>query len=322
LSLSGKTILVTGGAGFIGSHLIERLLEEGSKVTAYDNFDDFYPGKEDNVRPLLQKKNFRVIRDDILNADSLSSAMKGKDVVFHIAGQAGIRYCNENPLKANEVNVRGTLNVLELAKKNNVRKIVYASSSSVYGDTVRLPIDEDHPTNPNSPYGVSKLAGEQYCRVFARVYGTNVVSLRYFSVYGPRGRPDQAIYAFAQRFAQGKPPVIYGDGSQTRDFTFISDVVEATKLAGEAELSPGEVMNVGFGRRISISDLVVKIARAMKLEDLKPEYRERSKGDFQDTEADNARARKLLAWKPEVELDAGLKLFLNWFKANSRTRTS
>ena len=239
MNLQDSRVLVTGGVGFIGSHLVERLLESGCReLTVYDNFDDFYPGKEENAKMLQSKgksNSFKLVRGDINDKDSLSAAVKHSDVIFHLAGQAGIRYCNAMPLKANRVNVDGTLNVLMAAKEHGIKKIVYASSSSIFGDPVYLPIDEKHPTNPNSPYGVSKLAAEQYCRVFSKVYGMNVICLRYFSVYGPRGRPDQAIYAFAENIARGKQPVIFGDGEQTRDFTFVSDVVDATILAMERE---------------------------------------------------------------------------------------
>ncbi|MGI0084720.1 MAG: NAD-dependent epimerase/dehydratase family protein, partial [Nitrososphaerales archaeon] len=162
MNLSGSKVLVTGGAGFIGSHIIERLLSMGSEVTAIDRFDTFYPGKEKNVEMLSKNARFNLVRGDILDAEVLSSAMRGSDIVFHMAGQAGVRYCNDHPLKANSINVDGTLNVLMSARENKVKKVVYASSSSIYGDPISLPIDEEHPTHPNSPYGVSKLAAEHY----------------------------------------------------------------------------------------------------------------------------------------------------------------
>ena len=317
LDLSGSKVLVTGGAGFIGSHLSEKLLSIGCEVTVIDHFDSFYPGKEKNAELLSKSKRFGLVRGDILDSNALSSAMKGTDVVFHLAGQAGVRYCNDHPLKANSINVDGTMSVLMAARGHNVKKLVYASSSSIYGDPIRLPIDEEHPTHPNSPYGVSKLAAEQYCLAFTKVYGLNTTCLRYFSVYGPRGRPDQVIYAFAEKLAQNKAPLIFGDGTYSRDFTFVSDVVNGTILSAEREASSGQAFNIGFGRRITMNDLLRKILVAMDLEGkIEPIYSENSKGDFPHTEAENTKARELLGWKPEVELDEGLKRFLEWFLQN------
>jgi UDP-glucose 4-epimerase len=313
-NLTGKNILVTGGAGFIGSHLCERLLDFDCEVTVVDCFDDFYPGKEKNAERLSKNSKFHLVKSDILDFETLSKAMKDSEIVFHMAGQAGVRYCNDRPLKANAVNVNGTLNVLMSAREHKVKKIVYASSSSIYGDPVRLPIDEEHPTHPNSPYGVSKLAAEHYCLAFNRVYGLATTCLRYFSVYGPRGRPDQVIYAFAEKLARGENPVIFGDGTYSRDFTFVSDVVEATLLAGEKDSSIGQAFNIGFGRRITMNDLLKKILIAMDLEGkIKPIYTENSKGDFPHTEAANNKARELLGWNPKVELQEGLGLFLDWY---------
>jgi UDP-glucose 4-epimerase len=313
--LDGKKAFVTGGIGFIGSHLADALLGRGCEVTCYDVFDDFYPGKESNAKLLQSHPKFCLIRGDILDYSSLSSAMKDCEVVFHEAGQAGIRYCNEKPMKANKVNVEGTLNVLMAARERGIKRVVYASSSSIFGDPLYLPIDEQHPTRPNSPYGVSKLAGELYCLAFGKVYGLEVPCLRYFSVYGPRGRPDQVIYAFAEKVSRGESPTIYGDGTQTRDFTFISDVVHATLLAAEKDEAGGETFNIGHGSKISMNELTSKVISAMGREgQVSPVYRERSKGDFHDTEANNEKARKLLGWNPKVTLDVGLRSFLDWFE--------
>ena len=313
MDVKGHKILVTGGLGFIGSHLVQELLRRGCSVTAYDNFDDFYPGKEENAKLLLQNKDFKIIRGDILDESALKAAVKNSDLIFHLAAQAGVRYCNQLPLKANRVNVDGTLNVLLAAKEAGVKKIVYASSSSIYGDPVYLPMDEKHPTNPDSPYGVSKLAGEQYCRVFTRVYGMNISSLRYFSVYGPRGRPDQVIYAFADKIRKGEQPVIFGDGEQTRDFTFVSDVVDGTVRAMEVD-TPGEAFNIGHGSRITMNELLKKVCSHMG-KSVQPVYTEKAKGDFPDTEANHEKAKNLLGWNPTVSLDVGMRSFFEWFKA-------
>jgi nucleoside-diphosphate-sugar epimerase len=210
--MDGARVLVTGGAGFIGSHLTESLLDMGATVTVYDKFDQFYAGKEANLSGVSDRETFRLVKGDILDLEKLDSAMSGVEVVFHLAGQAGIGYSIEHPEQVNATNVNGTLNVLSLARKHDVKRVVNASSSSIFGEPKYLPIDEEHPTNPTSPYGVSKLAAEQYGRVFNRVYGLYVVSLRYFSVYGPRGRPDQVVHRFTKSLAEGRPPVIQGDG--------------------------------------------------------------------------------------------------------------
>jgi len=314
LNLTGSHVLVTGGAGFIGSHLTERLLEMGAYVTVFDRFDRFYRGKESNLVAASNSPGFRLIEGDILDRDKLDSAMKDVDVVFHEAGQAGVGFSIENPRATNDVNVDGTLNVLWSARKNGVKRLVNASSSSIFGKPDYLPMDESHPAHPTSPYGVSKLAAEQYARVFHKVYGMYVVSLRYFSVYGPRGRPDQVIHRFTEELAQDRPPLISGDGSHTRDFTHVSDVVAATTSAAESEGIGGEVFNIGFGKRTSISELAEKLIALMgRNGKVRPLYVEESKGDFPDTQADNRKAQKLLGWRPKVSLDEGLKDYVEWY---------
>jgi len=317
LNLTGSRVLVTGGAGFIGSHLTERLLDMGAYVTVFDRFDRFYKGKESNLVTASDSPRFRLIDGDILDMDKLDSAMKDVDVVFHEAGQAGVGFSIEDPRATDDVNVGGTLNVLWSARKNGVKRLVNASSSSIFGRPDYLPIDESHPVHPTSPYGVSKLAAEQYVRVFHKVYGMYVVSLRYFSVYGPRGRPDQVIHRFADSLAHGKPPLINGDGSHTRDFTHVSDIVAATTGAAESEDIGGEVFNIGFGSRTSISELAEKLIVLMgRSGTVRPMYIEESKGDFPDTQADNRKAKKLLGWKPKVSLDEGLKDYVEWYIAS------
>ncbi len=280
----------------------------GARVTVFDRFDRFYQGKESNLVTASNSPGFRLIRGDILDRDKLDSAMKDVDVVFHEAGQAGVGFSVEDPRATNDVNVDGTLNVLWSARRNRVKRVVNASSSSIFGIPDYLPIDEAHPVHPTSPYGVSKLAAEQYAKVFHKVYGMYVVSLRYFSVYGPRGRPDQVIHRFTDDLAHNKPPRINGDGSHTRDFTHVSDVVAATVSAGESEDLGGEVFNIGFGKKTSISELAEKLIALMGRSGMvKPLYVEESRGDFPDTQADNRKAQKLLGWRPKVNLDEGLK---------------
>lgn len=314
MNIAGSRVLVTGGAGFIGSHLTEKLLGMGAQVTVYDRFDDFYQGKESNIAEASKMAGFRLVKGDILDRDALESSMKGMDLVFHMAGQAGVGFSVANPFQANAVNVDGTLNVLWLAKAQGVKRIVNASSSSVYGRPEHLPIGEEHPKNPTSPYAVSKLAAEQYCSVFHRNFGTDVVSLRYFSVYGPRGRPDQVVHRFTSSLVKREPLVIHGDGSNTRDFTHVFDIVSATILAGTTEGVGGEAFNIGFGARTSINLLAEKLASLMGMKGtVTPVHDAESKGDFPHTQADNRKAARLLGWEPSMSLDEGLKAYVGWF---------
>jgi len=314
MKLKNLKVFVTGGAGFIGSHLVDKLLEMGNTVIVYDNFDDFYRGKESNVLHHLKNGRFKLVRNDILNYEALVSSMKGVNVVFHEAAQCGVRYCIKNPLKANNVNVMGTLNTLWAARQTKVKKFVFASSSGIFGEPKYVPMDEKHPTSPNSPYGVSKLAAEHYCLVFNKVYGMNVSCLRYFSVYGPRGRPDQVIYEFVSAITRNERPLIFGDGTQTRDFTFVSDVVEATILAAEIDKAIGEIFNIGYGKETSINEVASAVIRKLgKKGDILPLYEGTYKGEFPKTLADNTKAKKVLGWKPKIELDRGLDTFIEWF---------
>ncbi len=318
MKLDGVLAFITGGAGFVGSHLADLLLQKGNEVVVYDNFSPFYSGKERNVAHNLHKNGYRIIRADILDYSTLVEAMEGSDIVFHQAAQPGVRYSIEHPLESHGINVTGTLNVLLAAKELKIPKVIFASSSSVYGVPRSLPISEDHPTNPNSPYAASKLAAEKYCRVFSEVYGLEVVMLRYFSVYGPRGRPDQVIKAFADRVASGLPPVIFGDGGQTRDFTYVSDVVDANVLAAESEGVSGEVFNIGFGRRVEIKELAEMVIDIMgEKGKISPTHKESYAGDFPDTCADIAKASRMLGYSPKVDLKEGLKRFVSWYQANT-----
>ena len=289
----------------------------GANVTVFDDFDKYYKGKEANLVEASKSQNFSLIEADIRDLSLLTSAMKGIEVVIHEAGQAGVGISVDDPQTTNDINVTGTVNVLWAAKANGVKRVVNASSSSIFGQPKYLPIDEGHPTNPASPYGVSKLAAEQYGKVFSKVYGIEVVSLRYFSVYGPRGRPDQVIRKFMQSLANNKPPVINGDGSHTRDFTHVSDVVSATIGAAETDGVGSEVFNIGFGARTSILSVAEKVISLMGMEGkVRPEHTAESRGDFPDTQADNSKARKVLGWKPRVDLDTGLKEYVEWFRTS------
>ncbi len=314
MKLKELKILVTGGAGFIGSWVVDALLKLDNEVIVYDNFSDFYRGKEKNIQHNLSKRNFSLIRKDLLEYSSLIQAMQDVDLVIHEAAQANVRYSLSNPLIVHNVNVTGTLNVLMAAKEAEVQKVVNASSSSVYGIPQQLPINESHPLRPNSPYALSKVLAEKYCNLFFELYELNVVTLRYFSVYGPRQRPDLVIHSFAKKILENKSPLIYGDGTQTRDFTFIDDVVQATLLAAEKENVAGEVFNIGNGGRTSINEIARTIIQLFGKEgETDAKYKPSYAGDFPHTQADITKARELLGYNPKVSLDEGLILFKEWF---------
>jgi UDP-glucose 4-epimerase len=313
--------LVIGGAGFIGGHLCEALLDRGHDVVALDNFDPYYAPeiKEHNVRCARARDaesegSYELVRGDVRDEELVDSLVENTDYVFHEAAQAGVRTSVENPEKSHDVNSTGTLNVLQAARDSDVDGVVVASSSSVYGKTEYLPFDEDHPTQPTSPYGVSKLAAEQYTRVFAEVYGLPTVALRYFTVYGPRMRPNMAISNFVSRCVNHEPPVIYGNGKQTRDFTYIDDVVNANLAVLENDVSPGEILNIGSGENISIEALAIEI-RDQIAPKLSIEYTDAVSGDAENTYADITRARKHLGYTNQTAIREGVSKFIDWYRA-------
>jgi len=306
--------MVTGGAGFIGSHLVEKLVGMRNTVIVYDNFDRYYLGKEKNIQYLIDNDFFRLIKADILNYEILLKSMKGVDVVFHLAAQPGVRFSMVNPIRTSQVNIIGTLNVLKAARKMGVKRVIFASSSSVYGQPKYLPINEGHPTEPISIYGASKLAAEKYCQIFNDQLNLPVVILRYHTVYGPRQRPDMAIYKWTQAIFEGKPVTIYGDGTQTRDFTFITDIISGTIKAAEVEGIDGETFNLGGGSRVSVNNVVKLLIQISGVEDVQVNYEPPKLGDVSDTHADINKARKILGFNPRVPLKEGLKCFIEWYK--------
>ena len=319
LKLNGLRILITGGAGFIGSHLVDRLIEMGNHVIVYDNFDEYYVGKEDNIKHHFENSNFTLIKADILDYNTLCKAMNEVDIVFHLAAQAGIRYSLANPLKTNTVNTSGTLNVLNSTRENRVRKVIFASSSSVYGAPQYVPVDESHPQNPISFYGVSKLAAERYCQLFNNSRELQVKILRYHTVYGPRQRPDMAIHKWTRRLFENKPPVIYGDGKQTRDFTYIDDIIDGTVKAAEIDDLEEKIFNLGSGLRVSVNTVVRLVSTLTNKEDIHPIYEEPKLGDVHDTYADISKARKILGYNPSVTLEHGVRRFIEWFEQKQNT---
>ncbi len=298
------TYLVTGAAGFIGSNIVEELVKRGESVRALDNLST---GRAENINPFLQKISF--MRADLADQPALAEAMRGVDYVIHQAALPSVPRSVEDPLASHEANATGTLKLLVAARDAGVKRVVFASSSSVYGDSPTLPKREDMPTQPLSPYAVNKLAGEEYCKVFARVYGLPTVALRYFNVFGPRQDPKSqyaaVIPAFARVMLNGEEPTIYGDGLQTRDFTYVSNVVNANLLACQAEAAVGCALNIACGERISLLDLVSEI-NAIIGANLEPRFEEERKGDVKHSLADISEARKKLGFTPSIGLREGL----------------
>jgi len=310
-------IVITGGAGFIGSHIAEALVQD-HEVVIVDNLDDYYSPalKQRNLNCVMAKGDVDFIKGDVTDLDLVRNVIDDTvDYVFHEAAQAGVRISVEDPFKPNNVNVLGTLNVLKASLDADVRRVINASSSSVYGKVQYLPFDEAHPTMPVSPYGVSKLAAEHYCRVFFEVYGLPTVSLRYFTVYGPRMRPDLAIYIFTRKMPANEPITIFGNGEQTRDFTYIDDIVRVNLQLLDTDAADGYAMNVGGGHRITVNDLIAhlrKITGSMS----EVVYSNKQKGDAEHTMADVGRARELVGYMPEVSIGEGLGRFVEWHRSD------
>jgi nucleoside-diphosphate-sugar epimerase len=307
--------LVTGGAGFIGSHLSERLLADGAEVLAIDSFTDYYPRaiKERNLEVLGGRAGWRFIEAD-LNTLDLREALSGITHVFHLAAQAGVRKSWGRDFRAyTTANVDATQRLLEACVGLPIERVVYASSSSVYGDEVGMPMREDAMVQPVSPYGVTKLAAEHLCHLYCVNHGVPAVSLRYFTVYGPRQRPDMGFHRFFSALLEGRPVVQYGDGLQTRDFTFIADIVTATAAAA-VQGAAGRVYNIGGGSRVSLRDVFEMIARVSGRR-LEIDRQPAQKGDMRDTYADTSRARADLGFRPSVDLEAGLRAMFTWMEA-------
>jgi len=306
--------LVTGAAGFIGSHLCHRLLQDGITVQAVDCFTDYYARelKEANLAPLIGREGFTFIPED-LNRLDLPKLLNEVDSVFHLAAQAGVRASwGQNFSIYTQNNIESTQRLLEASKEADIQKFVYASSSSVYGDCPELPMRETSPTRPYSPYGVSKLAAEHLCLLYATNHNVPAVSLRFFTVFGPRQRPDMAFHKFFKAICLGEPITVYGDGRQTRDFTFVDDIVDAN-IAALNLGQPGEIYNVGGGHRRILKELF-PLFEEISDREVRIQWETKQKGDVPHTSADISKAARDLGYAPRTALEEGLKQEWQWIK--------
>jgi UDP-glucose 4-epimerase len=315
-----KLYLVTGGAGFIGSHIAEALVKRGERVRVLDNL---ITGKHENIAHLRDKLEF--IEGDIRDYEQTRHAVAGAQVVFHEAAVPSVPRSVDEPLLNHDCNVNGTFNVLLAARDAGVKRVVYAASSSAYGETEVLPKQEEMLPTPLSPYAAAKLFGEYYCQVFTRVYGLETACLRYFNVFGPRQDPSSpysgVISKFVTALLQGETPVIYGDGEQSRDFTYIDNVVDANLCAAEAPEAVGQVMNLGVGERITLNALLAELQKILGT-DLKPRYEAVRAGDVRHSLADISQARKLLGYEPRVMLAEGLRQTVEWYRGQQAQRVT
>lgn len=306
--------LVTGGAGFIGSHIVEELVRRGERVRILDNI---CTGKYDNLAPVLDQ--IELIKGDIRDLETVRAAVQGMDYVLHQAALPSVPRSIADPLTSHEVNATGTLNVLIAARDAQIKRVVYASSSSVYGNSPTLPKHEEMPTNPLSPYAVTKLAGENYCRAFHQVYGVPTVALRYFNVFGPRQDPTSQYSAVIPKFIvamlRGESPTIYGDGSQSRDFTYVANVVQMNLLACQVDSTIGQVFNAALGGRVSLLDIVGSLNELLGT-NIEPQFSAERKGDVMHSQADAYKFQQVAGFDEWVELREGLRHTIEWY-ANS-----
>lgn len=312
-----RRALVTGGAGFIGSHLVDHLLTAGWQVTVVDNFDPFYDPnrKRENLRQWAETGAVEIREVDIRDLERLRAAVTGEfDAIVHLAARAGVRGSLEQPLLYQEVNVRGTQNVLEFARERRIGQFVFASSSSVYGINERLPWREnDHVLLPISPYASTKVSGELLCHVYSHLYGIRTMCLRFFTVYGPRQRPDLAIHRFARLMREQKPVPFYGDGTTERDYTFVGDIVRGIECAIHYRGSMYEVVNLGNSRRITLSELIGELEGCLGTSATLHRLPEQP-GDVPRTWADVSKAKALFGWEPQTSFRDGIEQFTKWVR--------
>ena len=306
-------ILLTGAAGFIGSNLSRLLLEKGHHLIAFDNFDNFYARseKELNISSFLDQPRYRFVEGDIRNEDDLRS-LPQVDAIIHLAAKAGVRPSILNPRLYQEVNVSGTQNMLEFARERRIRQFLFASSSSVYGINENVPWQEEERLLPISPYASTKLSGEMLGYVYSHLYGIRFLALRFFTVYGPAQRPDLAIHKFFKAISKGEPIPVFGDGSTSRDYTFVEDIVKGIEAALHYEGSDFEIINLGNHRTVSLADLISEIEEICGRKALIERLPEQP-GDVPRTFADISKATRILKYDPSTDLKDGLKAFYNWF---------
>lgn len=312
--------LITGGAGFIGSHLTDHLLNEGWGVTVIDNFDPFYDIslKKGNIRNHLNNPDYRFVECDLVNAEDLKNATEYEDydVIVHLAAKAGVRPSIANPASYMDVNVKGTQNMLDLAREKNIKQFVFASSSSVYGINPNVPwSEEDQGLMPISPYASTKVSGELMGHVYSHLFGIRFVGLRFFTVYGPRQRPDLAIHKFTRMILQGDEITMYGDGSTRRDYTFVGDIVKGIRAAMSYDQSQFEIINLGNHRTVRLSELIDLLSNVLEKE-VRIRQMPEQPGDVPQTYADISKASRLLGYYPATSIENGLVKFRDWI--NSR----
>jgi nucleoside-diphosphate-sugar epimerase len=309
--------LVTGAAGFIGSNISRRLLKDNYAVRGFDNFST---GKRKNLVDLHGKDNFELIKGDLRNPEEIKEAVKDIDVIFHQAAVPSVQRSVENPVLVNDSNINGTLNLLIAAREEGVKKVVYASSSSIYGFNKKLPKAEDMPAEPISPYALSKYTGERYCQIFSEIYNLPTICLRYFNVFGPYQDPDSeysaAIPKFINRILKDKQPVIFGDGEQSRDFTYVANVVEANILAANSKVM-GEVINIASGERITINE-VVHILNKILNKKTEPVYKKSRVGEVKHSLADISKAREKIGYLPKFKFIEGLRKTVEWYQTGKK----
>ncbi len=309
-------ILITGGAGFIGSHLTQRLLEEGLQIICLDNFDSFYDPriKRFNISSFINHRYYKLIEGDIRDVKLLKDLFSREDIatIIHIAAKAGVRPSIKEPQLYGDVNVMGTINLLEMARHHHVKKFIFASSSSVYGVNQKLPFsEEDKVDNPVSPYAATKRAGELLCYTYHHLYSIPVVCLRFFTVYGPRQRPEMAIHKFTRLIYEDKPVPVYGDGSSRRDYTYIDDIIDGLVASIERELSY-EIINLGESKTVELLDLISLIEKNLKKKAI-IQWLPEQPGDVPITYADINKAKKLLDYNPSTNIEEGIERFVRWF---------
>lgn len=312
--------LITGAAGFIGSHLSERLLRDGWTVTGVDNFDAFYDPrvKRDNIAGCLANSNFRLIEADIRDAGAMARALdEGTDVIVHLAARAGVRPSIAEPVLYMDVNLNGTVTLLEIARQRHIGRFIFASSSSVYGNNEKVPFsEEDNVDFPISPYAATKKAGELICHTYHHLYGMAITCLRFFTVYGPRQRPDLAIHKFARLIEEGKPIPVFGDGTMMRDFTYIDDILSGI-VAAIDRCTGYQIYNLGESQPISVTDLITELENALGKKAVR-KFLPTQPGDVERTYADVTKAEVQLGYKPSTPIPMGLARFVAWLRQSKR----